>query len=233
MRKLAAVWCLMAMLFPGCSSAEKLSPEAQFKQSFPDKTYETFKATSVPGVYELYNGRQIFYYLPSADVVLYGSLVTKDGVNLTRESHLQKMTPKFASLPLDQALKVGNGKKIVVEFTDPNCPYCRQGFEFFNKIKEDVTLYIFLVPLSADSERKIRHILCSSDRVRAYEEVFSGKFDSGSGLNACKDPKVGEQMRAHRDLAQHVGLRGTPLFYLRGKVVDGFDPPALQTLLEE
>ncbi len=233
MKKIGAVLCLMLLVFPGCSSAEKMSPEEQFKKSFPDKTYETFKSTAVPGIYELYNGRQIFYYLPEADVVLYGSVVTKGGVNITHESQMLKMAQKFAILPLDRALKVGSGKKTVVKFTDPNCPYCRQGFEYFNKIKDDVTVYVFLVPLSADSERKIRHILCSTDPVRTYEDVFTGKFDSGAGLNACRNPSVDEVMRTHRDLARQVGLRGTPLFYISGHVVDGFDPPAIEKLLTQ
>ena len=34
-------------------------------------------------------------------------------------------------------------------------------------------------------------------------------------------------------LASQVGLRGTPLFYIKGQVVDGFDLPAIEKLLKD
>ena len=30
------------------------------------------------------------------------------------------------TLNLDKALKIGTGKTTIIEFTDPDCPYCRQ-----------------------------------------------------------------------------------------------------------
>ena len=37
----------------------------------------------------------------------------------------------MASLPLDSALKIGNGKTAVVEFMDPNRYHCRQDSNSF------------------------------------------------------------------------------------------------------
>ncbi|MFO7569449.1 MAG: DsbC family protein [Smithellaceae bacterium] len=233
MRKLLALLALMMFVFPACSSAQKLSPEEQFKKSYPKHAYESFTSTSIKGLYEVYNGRQIYYYLPDSDVVFYGSVVTKDGVNLTRESHMKKMALKMESLPLEKALKVGHGKTIVVKFTDPNCPYCRRGFEFFDRLKDDVTTYVFFLPLSADSERKIQHILCAKDRVVAYEDVFRGKFDQKAPLDLCDSPEVLDTMKMHRELAVSLGVRATPLFYIKGQIVDGFDPPVIEKLFKE
>jgi thiol:disulfide interchange protein DsbC len=229
-------WIMLVVLliaFPGCSSAGKVSPEQQFKKSYPQNTYESFDATSMKGVYEIYDGKHVYYYLAEGDVIFYGSIVTKEGINLTRDSHMKKVALKMASLPLEKALKVGKGKKIVVKFTDPNCPYCRRGFEFLDRMKNEVTTYVFFLPLSADSERKVRHILCARDRVSTYEEVFRGKFDHNAPLNLCDDQEVQSIMQTHRDLASQIGVRATPLFYIKGQIVDGFDPPVIEKLLNE
>jgi len=83
--------------------------------------------------------------MPKDDVIIYGPLISKDGVNITRESSIKKMAQKMASLPLDSALKIGNGKTTVVEFIDPNCHFCRESYKFFTQHK-DVTIYAFLFP---------------------------------------------------------------------------------------
>ena len=120
LKKLLIAVVMIALLAPGCASSQKFSVEEQFKKRFPKNTYEPFSETSLKGVYEVYNGKQVYYYLPVNDVLLLGSIVTKDGKNLTQESNSKKMAARLASLPLDKALKIGNGKTTVVEFIDPN-----------------------------------------------------------------------------------------------------------------
>jgi thiol:disulfide interchange protein DsbC len=35
------------------------------------------------------------------------------------------------TLDLDKALRIGTGKTTVIEFTDPDCPYCRKAYQYF------------------------------------------------------------------------------------------------------
>lgn len=207
------------------------SVEEQFKKSFPKNNFESITSTEVKGIYEVYTGNQIYYYMPKDDVILYGSLVNKGGVNMTRESFLKKMAQKMAKLPLDSALKIGNGKKVVVEFTDPNCPFCRESHKFFTQYK-DLTIYAFLFPLSKESADKVKHILCSKDAAKAFDDALSGRLDN-TKLTACSDKKVDETAKIHMQLASQVGLRGTPLIYIQGQVVDGFEKPVLEKLLKD
>jgi len=204
----------------------------QFKKSFPKNSFESITSTDIKGVYEVYTGNQIYYYMPKDDVILYGSLVNKGGVNITRESFLKKMAQKMAKIPLDSALKVGNGKTAVVEFMDPNCYHCRQAYKFFSQ-RKDVTMNIFFFPLSKESGDKIKHILCSKDTLKTYDDVMSGKLDDNAKLTVCTDKKVDDTVKTHMQLATQAGLRGTPLFYIKGQVVDGFDSPAIEKLLKE
>ncbi|NLA42089.1 MAG: DsbC family protein [Smithella sp.] len=189
--------------------------------------------TSARGVYEVYNGNQIYYYLPDGDLIFVGSMISKDGTNLTQESNGKKMTSKLAGLSLDKALKIGAGKIPVVEFIDPNCYYCRQSHAFFAGRLKDVTLYVFFYPLSGDAEDKIRHIFCTSDKAVEYGKVLSGKLDGKEPLNLCGDKDAEALIAAHREASAKIGVRATPLFYIKGQVVPGFDRPVIEALLKE
>ena len=209
-----------------------VSPIEKFKKSFPKNNFESITPTAVKGIYEIYTGNQLYYYMPKEEIILYGNLVSKNGANITRESYLKKMAQKLAKLPLDSALKIGNGKTTVVEFMDPNCYHCRQAYKFFSQ-RQDVTIYVFFFPLSKESGDKIKHILCSKDALKTYDDVMSGKLDNNAQLAVCTDKKVDETVKTHMQLASQIGVRGTPLFYIKGQVVDGFDTPTIEKLLKD
>lgn len=231
MKKIMIIFITVLFMIPGCSSAQKNTPEEQFKKSFPQHKYESFAATSAKGVYEVYNGRQVFYYLPEGDIILVGNMISKDNKNLTQESNAKRMASKLTNLPLDQALKIGDGKTAVVEFIDPNCHYCRLSFNFFNQRKKDVTMYVFFYPLSEDSAKKISHIFCAKDKAQAYEDVLGGKLDGNAQLNLCSDKEAEVMIQNHQQVSAKVGVRATPLFYIKGQAIPGFDQPAIEKLL--
>jgi thiol:disulfide interchange protein DsbC len=230
-----AILCVL-FLFPTYVFAKKapplVSPVENFKKDFPKNNFESITPTAIKEVYEVYTGNQIYYYMPKDGVILYGSLITKDGINITRESYLKKTAQKMVNLPLDSALKIGNGKTAVVEFMDPNCYHCRQAYKFFSQ-RQDVTLYVFFFPLSKESGDKIKHILCSKDAVKTYDDVVSGKLDRNAALPVCTDKKVDETVKMHMRLASQVGVKGTPLFYIKGQVIDGFDSPTIEKLIKD
>jgi thiol:disulfide interchange protein DsbC len=231
-RKLTAALLFILFLFPVFALAKEGPVSEKFKKDFPQNKFESLTPTDIKGIYEVYNGNQIYYYLPKEDVLFYGTLVSKNGVNITRDSYLKKMAQKMAKLPMDKALKIGNGKTAVVEFMDPNCYHCRQAYKFFSQ-RQDVTLYVFFFPLSKESGDKIKHILCSKDVPKTYDDVMNGKFDNNAPLNICTDKKVDETVKAHMQIASQAGVRATPLFYIKGQIAEGFDPPAIEKLLKD
>ena len=231
MKKMLLIVVGIIFLLPGCSSAQKLSPEQQFKKSFPQVQYESFMQASIQGIYEVYDGQRILYYLPEGDVLFVGNMFSKDGKNITQESNTKRMVVKLTNLPLEQALKIGNGKTAVVEFIDPNCHFCRLSFNFFNARKKDVTMYVFFYPLSEDSSKKIRHIVCAKDKVQTYEDVLSGKLDGNAQLNLCNSKEAESMLQNHQQISAKVGVQATPLFYIKGEAVPGFDQSAIEKLL--
>jgi thiol:disulfide interchange protein DsbC len=232
MKKLVLIVLCLLLIIPVCAGAKNLTPEEKFKKSFPKNNFESIKPTSIKGVYEIYTGNQLYYFMPEAEVIIYGNIISKDGVNITRESNLKKIAAKMANLPLDSALKIGNGKTPIIEFMDPDCYHCRQAYNFFSP-RQDVTIYIFFFPLSQASERKIRHILCAPDKLKMYEDVMTGKFDNNASLNICTDKKVDELIKTHMRLASQTGIRATPLFFIKGQVVDGFEKNIIENLLKD
>jgi thiol:disulfide interchange protein DsbC len=230
-KKLTATILCILFFFPTFVFAKNLSTEEKFKKSFPKNNFESITPTTINGVYEVFTGNQIYYYMPKDDVILYGSLISKDGINITRESNKKKLAQKMAKLPLDSAIKIGDGKITIVEFIDPNCHFCRESYKFFAQ-RKDVTIYAFFFPLSKESADKTKHILCSKDVAKAYDDALSGKLDN-TQLAVCTDKKVDETVKLHMQFASQVGLRGTPLFYIKGQVVDGFEPAAIEKLLKD
>ena len=64
------------------------------------------------------------------------------------------------TLDLTKAVKIGNGKTMVIEFTDPDCPFCRKAEAYLQK-RTDLTRYIFFIPLKSHpaSKGKVQYIL--------------------------------------------------------------------------
>lgn len=232
MKKSTATLLFILFLFPTLVFAKDFPVAEQFKKSFPKNNFESITPTAIKGLYEVYNGNQLYYYMPKDDVIIGGPLISKNGVNITHESLSKKMAQKMAKLPLDSALKIGKGKTAVVEFMDPNCYHCRLAYKFFSQ-RQDVTLYVFFFPLSKESGDKIKHVLCSKDVLKTYDDVMSGKLDNNTPLNICTDKKVDDTVKTHMQLASQIGVRGTPLFYIKGQTVDGFDQPAIEKLLKD
>jgi thiol:disulfide interchange protein DsbC len=134
------------------------------------------------------------------------------------------------ALNLDKALKIGSGKTTIIEFTDPDCPYCRKAYQYF-LTRPDVTLYIFFNPLSShqNAKQKAQYILSADDRERAYAEVMSALFDTTppEGVNEKGKRLLEEQMA----IAQKMGIMEVPVFMIYGRIIKGFDRGKIESIL--
>ena len=206
--------------------------EETLKKDFPSFVFDSVKPTTVKGVYAvIYAGKEVVYYVPEAGVLITGEMIAKGGVNMTDEVKSEIMTLQYKEIPLEKGLKIGTGKNTVVEITDPDCPYCRSGSQYFAD-RTDVTRYVFFWPLSPDSEQKVRHILCAKDRVKTYEEVMAGKYDEAS-LTICQDPAVESLIKDSKEMGTRIGMTGTPIYFINGKSVRGANIPVIERLLKE
>lgn len=231
----------------GCASPSPASTVEDagkaFTAAYPNTPVDRIKAADRDGRYVIHAGQNIFYFEPPNTIIL-GQIV-QNGVNITTREHEEmvkeadKAIPAILKdLPLDKAVKIGRGRKTVIEVSDPDCPYCRKAHEWFDAgaAAKDVTRYVFFMPLPfhQDAPAKAKLILCSKDRAKAYQEVYGGKHDADfKTLPAGCDEKAAEALlQEHIAIAKKLGVQGTPNFFINGTRVNGADMAQVDSLLK-
>lgn len=212
------------------------TPDAAFKKAFPQLKIDSITASEINGLYEVVSGQNIFYFYPEKDLLLVGDIYTAAGQNTTGEKKRElkaklqeKSLEKLKDLPLAKAVKVGSGPKQVIEFTDPDCPYCRRASEAL-KGRTDITRYVFLTPLAHPSAiTKVHYILSAKDQEKAYHDMMEGK-PVPAGAEYSKEVKA--QAAEYLDFARNLGIDGTPTFFINGQQVVGADMEKIKELLK-
>ncbi len=233
MKRLLIICCMTAILLAGVAlKASAQTPAEILKKTFPNLAFDSINPSPIAGVYEVVTGTRIAYFAPETGHLIFGEIIDKNGKSITATRIESMVLAKAKALPLDKAVKFGEGTSTVIEFTDPDCPYCRRASTFFQS-KQGIRRYVFFLPLAMhpDAENKVRHILCSTDKPKAYEEAMNGKLDK-TKYDVCKTPEVEEMVKLHKDMAQMMGITGTPFFLVNGKVVSGFDPNRIEEALK-
>jgi thiol:disulfide interchange protein DsbC len=197
------------------TTSEKI--EDTFKKTFPRVPFDAIQPTDIKGVYEVRRGSELIYFIADPGYLFIGDIISKDGKSLTGQRKEQLAAEKAKDLPLDKAIKIGSGKNTIVEFTDPDCPYCRKASEFLEQ-KKDVTRYIFFFPLPMhpDAENKVKHIFCAEDKAKAYEDAMKGKLDDQK-YEKCEKPDAVALLNLHKEVTGKMGINGTPFFIVNGK----------------
>lgn len=239
MRKIVAVaFALALMLCTIVYAADKpaatlSSIEKDFKATFPKFTVDSFSESQVKGLYEVTAGGNVFYYSPGG-YLFFGEIYAKDGHSITQDRKTAMMDKKLSGIPLDKAFKMGHGKNVVIEITDPDCPYCRKASDFLSK-RTDITRYVFFFPLTQihpNSEKHATYILAENSP-STYEAVYSGQLDGKDGEAVAKDKleAAAARLKEQVGIVGKLGVRGTPAFFVNGKFVNGANIPELEKLL--
>lgn len=135
-----------------------------------------------------------------------------------------------AEINFSKAIQIGSGSKTVVEFTDPDCPFCRKASKYFEG-RPDVTRYVFFKPLAMHprAKEKARFILSMPDKSKAYHDVMSGRMDSIPLL--ASTPEGIKLQEEQADIAKKAKVDATPTFMINGRIIEGFDVKKIEELL--
>ena len=212
-------------------------PETAFRQAYPQLKVDSITDSQIKGLYEVVSGQNIFYFYPEKDMLIVGEIYTKAGQNITGEkkrelkAKLQEQAlAKLKDLPLAKAVKVGSGPKTVIEFTDPDCPYCRRASEAL-KGRTDITRYVFFTPLAhPNAITKVYYILSQKDQEKAYHEMMEGKPLPETATEFS--PEVKAQAAEYLEFGRMLGVDGTPTFFINGQQVVGADMDRINSLLK-
>jgi protein-disulfide isomerase len=146
--------------------------------------------------------------------------------------------------PLSYATGNSSGDVTVVEFFDYNCGFCRRALPDLVKLvdSDDKVKVVFkeLPIFGEESEGAAKVALAAGKQGKYFEmhqKLFSepGKADKDKGLRIAaelgldvpqlekdmEDPSIQQALDEAKDLAQKLGLQGTPLYLIGDRIVPG------------
>jgi len=189
------------------------------------------KEAPVEGFWEVVCGigqdRIILYIDKSLRYIISGQVLdrqTKRNITLDRIKELRRVD--LSTLPIENAIAMGQGKTKLYVFTDPQCHFCSQLHEELKQIK-DLQAFFFLYPLSSASFEKAKSIWCSKDRCKALDENYQGVELKAS---SCDTTAINKNI----ELGRRLLIDSTPtLLFQNGKIMEGYFPPdTLENLLK-
>ncbi|QDC36843.1 DsbC family protein [Sphingobium fuliginis] len=246
-RNLSAVLTCAAFLLSGVAVAQPQpgepadlaaaarAAEQSLHQSFANLQFEDFGPAPVKGpLFQASAGGRILYYAPQSDHLLFATIYDRNGVNLTALAQDASARKKLGALDPAQALSIGPpGAPTVIEFTDPDCPYCRALDRFWAaKAAEGkpVRRQIYFVSgIHPQAASKAEHILCSKDQAGAFRATYAG--EAPRPLATCKEGAV--RVVANAQAVKAMGISGTPTLILDGRVISGFQQAEIEAWLDE
>jgi thiol:disulfide interchange protein DsbC len=213
---------LLCFLFDA-ASADDASLKKALQSNFPGEKIESVTKTPYLGLHEVVVGGELFYTDDKASYLFFGHVIdpkTKQSLTSERLQQIKearRIDP--GSLPLEHAIKTvkGNGKRKLVVFSDPNCPYCKRLEKELANVT-DVTVYTLLYPVLNGSVPTATAIWCAPDKLKAWED-FMFKDIAPAGKN-CETP-----LETLLQAGKKNGINGTPtLIFPDGSVAPGMIP---------
>ena len=213
----------LLLFFLSSASADEASLKKALQANFPGEKIESIKKTPYLGLYEVVVGGELLYTDDKVSYFFFGHVIdpkTKESLTAERLQQIKEARRiDVGALPLDHAIKVvkGNGKRKLVVFSDPNCPFCKRLEKELASVT-DVTVYTLLYPVLNGSIPTATAIWCSPDRLKAWED-FMLRDIAPTGKD-CTTPIDGI-LKAGREN----DISGTPtLIFANGSVTSGLIP---------
>lgn len=235
----AALLCASAPVYAQEASTEPLTEAAaeaqrQLRQTFTNLTFEDFGPAPVKGpIYQAIAGGRVIYFAPESQHLLFAAIYDKNGVNVTALAQDSSARKRLGAINPADALVVGPaGAPQVIEFTDPDCPYC-QALERFWLAKEAEgkpvqRLIYFVSGIHPQAAAKAEHILCSADQQATFKSVYSGA--QPAALQKCRTGA--EKVARDAETVRKMGVSGTPTLFVDGKLISGFQQAELEAFLD-
>lgn len=167
-------------------------------------------------VTEIGQERKILYIHKNLRFVIHGQILdrqVKRNITLDRLKEFRKVNT--STLPLANAIPMGQGKRKLYVFTDPQCHFCFQLHEELKRIN-DLQTFFFLYPLTPASHEKTKAIWCSQSKLKALEEAYEGKELKSL---SCDTSPIDKNIQ----LGKRLLVESTPtLLFQNGKMVEGY-----------
>ncbi|MCP3732178.1 DsbC family protein [Sphingomonas sp. MG17] len=221
------------------SSEEPLAAAARdaqqaLRQTFTNLQFEDFGPAPVKGpLYQANAGGRMIYFAPESGHLLFAAVYDRNGVNVTALAQDASARKRLGAIDTSKALAIGpQSAPVVIEFTDPDCPYCQALDRFWSSKaaegKQVRRLVFFVSGIHPQAAAKAEHILCAADPEAAFRAVYSGSVPKTLGKCAEGATKVA----AHAEMVRKLGVSGTPTLFADGKLISGFQQAEIEAFLD-
>ncbi len=224
-----------------CSECHRMSKEEAGKTlaRVADRVVDVLPGP-FPGTWEVVverGGKKYPLYMDYSGKYLFNGQVIRlsDMENLTGLRYIDLNRVDVSSIPLEDAVVLGNpkGKKRVIVFDDPDCPWCRRLHgEIKQVVARDPEVAFFVRVYARNNNpktvKKALSIVCGKkDAAKRLDDAFAGKELPEP---KCKTNAVDQTAK----LAARLGIQGTPAMVLHdGRLISGFlQADALLKLLD-
>jgi thiol:disulfide interchange protein DsbC len=225
-----------ALLAAGGAAANEAAIRKAIEPKMGGAKVDGVQPTQMPGLWEVRvrsaEGVQLFYTDSQGNYLIEGTLHDlRANRNLTEERTRRLNAIRMESLPLDQAVKIqrGSGRRTLVMFSDPYCPYCQQFEKTLLKV-DDITVYVFMYPVirPQNADHSVA-VWCSPDRAKAWLDLalLHKRPDAPA---SCDNP-----VEKNLELGRALRVNSTPtLIFANGeKVAGGLPGQDLVDLLDQ
>jgi thiol:disulfide interchange protein DsbC len=212
-----------ALACAGAAAANETAIRKALEPKLGSARIEGVQPAPMPGLWEVRlrtaEGVQLVYTDTGGNYLLQGNLHDlRANRNLTEDRMRRLNAIKIESLPLEQAVKIqrGDGRRTLVMFSDPYCPYCKQ-FEHTLLKVDDITVYVFMYPVirpqNADHSKAV---WCSPDRAKAWLDLAL-EHKRPAAAAGCDNP-----VEKNLELGRALRINSTPtLIFASGERVSG------------
>lgn len=232
---IAAAAIAAASLLTACNSAatdSAASAERKFKKTFPNMHVDAVKSSEVAGIFEVYAGARLIYYVPAIDGLLFGELFSPDGKSITQGKLDAALTERVHHLDKSKATVVGDGPLEMVSFLDPDCGHCLNAHTWLSQRQgAHIKQFVYLMPRTPDAYARALNLVCTPQEFReaALSEMFNRRGVSAGVSLKCDEGDA--TLAEHARIAADNGVTGTPVFIVKDQTVLGFQQDRLEALL--
>jgi thiol:disulfide interchange protein DsbC len=215
-------------------AAAAAQAEQRLHLSFTNLHFEDFGPSPVKGpIYQATAGGRIVYYAPESGHILFAAVYDRNGINVTALAQDASLSKRLSAIDPTKALVIGPaGAPTVIEFTDPDCPFCRALEKFWGakaaEGKPVRRLVYFVSGIHPTAAGKAEHILCSADREAAFHAAYAGT--TPAKLLTCDAGHA--KVAADAALVGRIGVSGTPTLIVDGKLIAGFQQGELEQFVD-
>jgi thiol:disulfide interchange protein DsbC len=218
----------LAALLACCTQAR-----ADFMQDLHAKYPETKNAVvkkAFGNFYSVVRGNDVVYINDDLSILINGDVVDLKANRSLTSALRDANRPRFSMADLREAdaIRIGTGRRRLVVFSDPDCPYCRQLQGELGKL-QDVSVFVLPLPLTGlhpNAAAIAESIWCAADAPAAW---------NGYLLRGVKpaDKSCANPLERNAALAAKYQVFGTPAIVLEdGSIIPGALPaPAIEARL--